>query len=111
MVKQTGRGLVVSRSGVLVSLISALSKTGHFLSKVESVGVRSFSPSSKFCSPGDYFAKLSKLHVIQFEQVKFALSGSKTVNSCLRVLSATLILSKNSRVLDAKSRPKSANLG
>ena len=29
----------------------------------------------------------------------------------LRVLSATFILSKNSRVLDAKSRRKSANLG
>ena len=29
----------------------------------------------------------------------------------LRVLSATLILSKMSRVLDAKSRQKSANLG
>ena len=29
----------------------------------------------------------------------------------LRVLSATFILSKNSRVLDAKSRQKSANLG
>ena len=28
----------------------------------------------------------------------------------LRVLSATLILSKNSRVFDAKSRPKSAHL-
>ena len=30
---------------------------------------------------------------------------------CLRVLSATFILSKNSRVLDAKSRQKSSNLG
>ena len=35
----------------------------------------------------------------------------RLTNSALRVLSATLILSKNSRILDAKSRLKSPNLG
>ena len=41
----------------------------------------------------------------RFPTVPVSGSGS------LRVLSATFILSKNSRVLDAKSRLKSANLG
>ena len=44
-------------------------------------------------------------------EIQIALPGCFLRICLLRVLSATFILSKNSRVLDAKSRQKSANLG